>query len=159
MCSRTVTIWCNSSSLQGICHSHSRDPSLHTGTGLMGSSQHWQQQDLVSDQTDQTQYELYETLWLITCLKLTIISFDSSISLNMPSSLLVKPPPHSVTNMSHYFNSFLRYCKFYLFKFCTTALIFRLTTGQFLSVDNLAMVSGSVICQVLEFCPVKVLIL
>ena len=31
----------------------------------------------------------------LTCLKENISSRDSSMSLNMPSSLLVNPPPHS----------------------------------------------------------------
>ncbi len=36
------------------------------------------------------------TFKIPTCLNASMMSFDSSISLNMPSSLLVKPPPHSV---------------------------------------------------------------
>ena len=32
-----------------------------------------------------------------TCLNAGMMSFDNSISLNIPSSLLVKPPPHSET--------------------------------------------------------------
>jgi len=32
---------------------------------------------------------------IITCLNCTIISFDSSMSLNIPSSLLVNAAPHS----------------------------------------------------------------
>lgn len=36
-----------------------------------------------------------------TCLKATLISFDSSMSLNMPSSFDVKPPPHSCFNFDN----------------------------------------------------------
>lgn len=40
---------------------------------------------------------------IITCLNCTIISFDSSMSLNIPSSLLVNAAPHSTRNTRFYF--------------------------------------------------------
>ena len=38
----------------------------------------------------------------LTCLNASMISLDSSMSLNMPSNLLVKPPPHSETYQHTY---------------------------------------------------------